>query len=113
MKLKTTLFTAFLVLSVGSLSAADKKMMEPSKEDRAKMAEMHMKMAECLKTDKPMKECHEEMMKACKDSMDKSGCPMMGMGKDHMMMGKDHMKDMMKGKGMMDQGEEKKPEAKK
>jgi len=76
-----------------------------SKEDREKMAEVHIKMATCLQSDKPMSDCHTEMMKSCKDMMGKSGCPMMeGMG-----MG--HMKGMM-GHGMMNYDEENKTENK-
>lgn len=37
---------------------------EPSAEDRAKMAEAHQRMAECLRSDRPMKECRGEMRKA-------------------------------------------------
>jgi len=64
-----------------------------SKEERKQMAEMHTKMAACLESDKPMNECHDEMMTSCKSMMGKSGCPMMGeMG---------HMKGMMQGQNMM------------
>ena len=45
-------------------------------EARKKMAEAHRKVAECLESDKPMKECHEQMHQimehACKDG----DCPM-------------------------------------
>ena len=37
---------------------------EPSAEDRAKMADAHQKMAECLRSDRSMKECRGEMKKA-------------------------------------------------
>lgn len=65
------------------------KMPEPTKEQRTKMADMHSKMAECLKSEKPMKDCHKEMMDSCKEAHD-GKCPMMGghMGK---MMGKGKM----------------------
>lgn len=36
----------------------------PSPEDRAKMAEAHEKMAACLRSNRPMKECRSEMKKA-------------------------------------------------
>ena len=49
-----------------------------TKEQREKMAVSHEKMAVCLRSDKPMKECHEEMMKACTDTMGADACPMMG-----------------------------------
>ncbi|MGB8692642.1 MAG: hypothetical protein WCD08_03960 [Steroidobacteraceae bacterium] len=35
----------------------------PSKEMRAKMASAHEQMAACLRSDRPMAECHDEMMK--------------------------------------------------
>jgi len=38
----------------------------PSPEDRAKMAEAHEKMAACLRSDRPVKECRSEMKKAHK-----------------------------------------------
>jgi hypothetical protein len=48
-----------------------------SVENRRKMAELHQKMSDCLKTEKPMSECHNEMMQGC-DMMGKNACPMMG-----------------------------------
>ena len=36
---------------------------DPSPEDRAKMADAHQRMAECLRSSRPMKECRDEMMK--------------------------------------------------
>lgn len=38
----------------------------PSPEDRAKMAEAHEKMAACLRSNRPMKECRSEMGKVHK-----------------------------------------------
>ncbi len=56
----------------------------PTKEQREKMAQLHEKMAACLRTDKPVHECHEEMMKACQEQMGQDGCPMMnGKGMHH------------------------------
>jgi hypothetical protein len=54
------------------------KMPEPTKEQRQKMADLHEKMAKCLKSDSSMADCHKEMMQGCKDTMGKDGCPMMG-----------------------------------
>lgn len=71
----TLLFTS---TSVFANMEMDKNM---SKEDRAKMADMHSKMADCLKSDKPMSECKTEMMDSCKDMG--NACQMMG--KDHKM----------------------------
>ncbi len=54
-------------------------MAEPTKEERTQMVEMHTKMADCLKTDKLMADCHKEMMDSC--PLAKNGkCPMMAMG---------------------------------
>src|ERR1035437_9355343 len=47
-------------------------------EQRQKMAVTHEKMAACLRSDKPISDCHEEMRKACKETSGKDGCPMMG-----------------------------------
>jgi hypothetical protein len=63
----------------------EQKMPTMTKEQRQKMAEAHENMATCLRSDRPMKECHEEMMKACKEHMGKNGCPFMrGKHKGHM-----------------------------
>jgi hypothetical protein len=58
---------------------------EPSKDQRNKMATAHEQMATCLRSDKSMEECHEEMRKSCKEMGDQ--CPMM-MGHHGMGMGK-------------------------
>jgi len=80
----------------GQLSFADDagkktstmKMPAMTTEQRQKMADAHETMATCLRSTKPFSDCHEEMMKTCKDSMGKEGCAMMG-GKEmhggHMM----------------------------
>ena len=47
-------------------------------EQREKMANMHEKMSACLRSDKPISECHKEMRTDCQAMMDKEGCPMMG-----------------------------------
>lgn len=57
-------------------------MSEPSKEQRAKMAEMHGQAAECLKSDKSFDECRKQMMDNCPMAED-GACPMMGMHKMH------------------------------
>ncbi|MDD5303346.1 MAG: hypothetical protein PHS14_09580 [Elusimicrobia bacterium] len=66
-------------------------------ERHEQMAEMHKKAAECLKAGKPVKECHDAMMKDgpakpgdCAFMGD--GCPMCGPGKG--------MRGGMRGKGM-------------
>lgn len=83
MKLTMTFIMTFLFSLSGSF-AAESKM---SKEKREKMAETHEKMATCLKSDKKMSECHQEMRNQCKSMMGEKGCPMMegkmgGMMKD-------------------------------
>ena len=67
-----------------------------TKEQREKMAAAHEKMAACLRTDKTMKDCHEEMKKACEANMGPDACPMM-----------DHKGMMGHHKKMKDSGEEK------
>ena len=59
-------------------SEMDKKMMAmDTPEMRVKMADMHQKMADCLRSDKPMGTCKDEMMKSCHETMGKDGCSMM------------------------------------
>ena len=48
-------------------------------EQREKMASAHEKMAVCLRSDKPLKDCHDEMKKTCRDVMG-GECPMMKHG---------------------------------
>lgn len=87
---KTLMVLVVLGISVGSAFADDtqkdasssKKMkmmtMTMTTEQRQKMATAHEAMAVCLKSERPMSDCHDEMMKGCKDVMGKDGCPMMG-----------------------------------
>ena len=92
---KVALFLYIACLS-GQLSLAEESGMKNSSmkmptmttEQRQKMADAHEKMASCLRTEKLFSDCHDEMMKACKDGMGKEGCAMMGgkeMHGDHMM----------------------------
>lgn len=73
--MKTTISTMFVSLffTIGAF-ASDSTVL---REDRNKMAEMHMKMADCLKSEKPVSECHNEMKQSC-DMVGKDGCSMMG-----------------------------------
>lgn len=57
----------------------------PSKEMREKMATFHEQLAACLRSDKPIAECHKEGMKHHKEMMCKEGCPCPMMDMDHMM----------------------------
>ncbi len=52
----------------------------PTAEQRQKMADLHEKMATCLRSDRAFPECRQEMMKNCGTTMGKAGCPMMGSG---------------------------------
>lgn len=70
---------------------AKKAMMELTPAQREEMAVAHEKMAACLRSDKPLSDCHKEMMKSCKGM--KGGCPMMGMKHKHGMMETDEPKD--------------------
>jgi hypothetical protein len=54
----------------------------PSKEMRVKMASVHEQMAACLRSEKSIAECRDEMMKDCREQMGEQGCPMMGKGID-------------------------------
>lgn len=91
MKLFAALLFCSSLLSSAAFAKHHENMPEPTKEQRMKMAEAHIKMAECLKSDKTMKDCHMEMMASCKEA-NGGKCPMMGgpgmMGK---MMGKGKM----------------------
>ena len=58
-----------------------KMAMNPSKEDREKMAKAHEQMATCLRSDKDFKTCHEALHSECESTMSRS-CSDMEMGKD-------------------------------
>ena len=65
-----------------------------SKEDRLKMANVHSKMAACLKSNTPIRECRKEMRRSCMDKMGKNGCPMMkGKGQNMRPKGDDEDED--------------------
>ena len=77
-----------------------KSMSAPTKEQREEMAKVHEQMATCLRSDKPIQECHEEMMKnhpRMNGMMD--NCPMRNKPGMNKMM---HKKGAMKG----DKGED-------
>lgn len=82
-----------LVLTVGIFGSLSNAADMTEKESRQKMAEMHQQMADCLKSDKTMDECHGEMRTSCLEF--RKSMPMM---KDGMMPGK---KGMMHKSGMM------------
>ena len=107
--MKTLLLLTGLFIAVSAVPAfcADKTMsshkkaiMNMTPAQREEMAATHEKMAACLRSDKPMMDCHKEMMESCK--MGKNACPMMEMGHMHGMMGKG-----MKHAEMEDEGSDK------
>jgi hypothetical protein len=49
----------------------------PSRETREAMAAVHEQMAACLRSDKPVEQCHSEMHKACREKVGQEQCPMM------------------------------------
>lgn len=87
---KVTVLALFALLNLAAPTtwAADPSMahdmskmeMNPSKEDREKMADAHTQMATCLRSDQDFKVCHEALQKECKSMMGGS-CPGMDMGK--------------------------------
>lgn len=50
----------------------------PSPELRAQMAAVHQKMAECLRSERPIADCQAEMASSCQAMTGAGGCPMMG-----------------------------------
>lgn len=85
------LFTS-VCLASASVWAADAppaKDPVPTKEMRAKMAVAHEKMAVCLRSDRPVAECRQEMMHSCQQ-MSGQGCGMMGERHKMMMHGEDN-----------------------
>jgi hypothetical protein len=67
------------LLSVSPAFAAEpEKPSDPTPEARQQMAAVHQKMAECLRSDRPIAECRAEMMRSCHEMMGERGCPMMG-----------------------------------
>jgi hypothetical protein len=76
---------AGIVAMISGFALAQDKATTPTKappqltaEQRAKMADAHEKMAACLRSNRPLGECHDEMMKSCQETMGTGGCGMMG-----------------------------------
>lgn len=67
-----------------------KALTQVTPEQRGKMASMHEKMAGCLRSDKPLSNCHSEMQSSCREMMGSEGCSMGG-----------QMGGMMQHEGMM------------
>jgi hypothetical protein len=85
---RKVLALAALIISASGLAVAAEREAGPkpkeiTKEERAKMADAHEKMAACLRSDRPFMDCHKEMWEAHKGMMGGKGeCPMHG-GKGH------------------------------
>ena len=101
-KIKTVSVSALLfALLISTTASADEKdtsghsanHMAATPEMKKDMADMHQKMADCLRTDKSMQDCHGEMMKDCQGAKASGHCSMMDsmMSKGGMKHGK--MKD--------------------
>lgn len=58
-------------------SAHSANHMSATPEMKKDMADMHQKMADCLRTDKSMQDCHGEMMKDCHGAKAPGHCSMM------------------------------------
>jgi hypothetical protein len=75
--------TAFMVSTVATVTLAASPPAAtpagPSKETREKMALLHEQMATCLRSDRAMADCRDEMRKNCQATVGERGCPMMGM----------------------------------
>lgn len=77
-----------VLLAAVNASAADAPATSatPTKETREKMALAHEKMAMCLRSDRVVTDCRQEMMQTCQQ-MGNQGCGIMSptmMGKRHM-----------------------------
>jgi len=69
------------VVAVGSAGAwAAQAQTPPSRQMREQMAAAHEKMAACLRSDRDIAVCRNEMHKSCQAMMGAQGCPMMEMG---------------------------------
>ena len=81
MKVFAYTMIALMASSLPSVQAQEKaeapKPKTVSKEDRESMAKIHEKMAECLRSDKSIQDCHSSMRKDCQ-GMGELGCPGMG-----------------------------------
>jgi len=89
--MKSLFFLSMLITSLfGSISFAQQETTKPitpphatkiqpfTAQEREKMAAIHEKMATCLRSDRPLKECHNEMHEQYMEAMGTHGCPMTG-----------------------------------
>jgi len=67
---------ALVAFASGVFAGSPKTDCPPAtKEEREKMAVIHEQMAACLRTDKAISVCHQEMMKSHEELMRATGCP--------------------------------------
>ena len=85
--LKAVLFSSVFITNISSSATSaetnrksdvTKPPTQMTKEERNKAADLHEKMASCLRSDRVLADCRQDMMKGCEDSMGKDGCPMGG-----------------------------------
>lgn len=74
-KVSLAVLVGALGFAVG-IDAAEPSEVKPTKEMRATMAAAHERMAACLRTDRPMAECRDEMRKSAPTM--REHCPMTG-----------------------------------
>jgi len=77
MVLALSLFGCFATTAFAQGAKASKGP-DMTAEQRQKMADAHEKMAACLRSDRPIADCHDELMKSCQAAMGSDACPMMG-----------------------------------
>ena len=83
------LVVSLMIASWGIAAAADQpadSSAVPSKAQREQMAVLHDKMAACLRSDKDLAACRDEMRSDCRAMMGEQACPMMDPGMHGQMM---------------------------
>ncbi len=60
---------------------------QPSPQERQQMAQLHERMAACLRSNRPFDDCRNELWHGCQQPNMGRACPMMGPGWHHRMMG--------------------------
>jgi hypothetical protein len=83
-KISRMVMFAMATLVAASVGAANPEAAAatPTREMRSQMAAVHEKAAACLRSDKPVAECHKEMMDGCR-AVGAHGCPMMDRKMEH------------------------------
>jgi len=83
---------AALLLCCAITAVAQQSPPAPSKETRENMASAFDQMATCLRSDKEISECRQQMQQSCA-KLGKQGCPMMHEGKQGKKKGKPPQED--------------------